>query len=411
MLSVHEAPSTCIHIHVPVVPILPKLSLYTQTMRPCLYQFCLVSSHSLHYWILLSTYTDIYHRILRFKNYMIAMVNKDLLPLKFNLPFLGERFVAVHISSLLKLCSSLRLLFAWSPVVSSSVSSSQLVWNTIWRCCYSVSFLITDVTSMWDILPKHSLFSLYDNPFRGTMGTFWEQLASASRVQEPSPSSKAGSDVSPLKSPFHFNVCALHERVYTLRRLSKRILWVGIANFILCPVIFLWQILYSFFRYAEVSCISIFSCSWGMAWNSPVIKYSHRIWCHSQVTIYSILTGAEERARLLGIQTLVSLCPALSSSFQWIRPWIQCQVGSLFFVFRTSKLCNLPMNCYHILWNKLSNLWVVDTAYPLTSCALCKAFSIFCHRLCRAYKPAEKYMNIFTSPVVVIIAKWVALLS
>ena len=35
-------------------------------------------------------------------------------------------------------------------------------------------------------------------------------------------------------------------------RLSRHILWIGVANFILCPLIFIWQILYSFFRYAEV---------------------------------------------------------------------------------------------------------------------------------------------------------------
>lgn len=34
--------------------------------------------------------TDIYHRILRFKNYTVAMVNKSLLPLKFRVPFMGE---------------------------------------------------------------------------------------------------------------------------------------------------------------------------------------------------------------------------------------------------------------------------------------------------------------------------------
>ncbi|KAK3105011.1 hypothetical protein FSP39_015123 [Pinctada imbricata] len=34
--------------------------------------------------------------------------------------------------------------------------------------------------------------------------------------------------------------------------LSQRILWIGIANFVLSPLIFLWQILYSFFRYADV---------------------------------------------------------------------------------------------------------------------------------------------------------------
>jgi autophagy-related protein 9 len=36
------------------------------------------------------------------------------------------------------------------------------------------------------------------------------------------------------------------------QHLSKHILWVGIANFVLCPLILLWQILYSFFNYAEV---------------------------------------------------------------------------------------------------------------------------------------------------------------
>lgn len=40
-------------------------------------------------------------------------------------------------------------------------------------------------------------------------------------------------------------------------RLSRHILWMGIANFILCPLIFLWQILYSFFRYAEVCYLSV----------------------------------------------------------------------------------------------------------------------------------------------------------
>lgn len=35
-------------------------------------------------------------------------------------------------------------------------------------------------------------------------------------------------------------------------RLSQRVLWLGIANLALSPLIFLWQILYSFFRYAEV---------------------------------------------------------------------------------------------------------------------------------------------------------------
>ncbi|XP_067638182.1 autophagy-related protein 9A isoform X3 [Eurosta solidaginis] len=36
------------------------------------------------------TELDIYHRILRFKNYMVALMNKNLLPVKFHLPFIGE---------------------------------------------------------------------------------------------------------------------------------------------------------------------------------------------------------------------------------------------------------------------------------------------------------------------------------
>lgn len=35
-------------------------------------------------------------------------------------------------------------------------------------------------------------------------------------------------------------------------RLSSRILWIGIANLLLCPVILIWQILYAFFSYTEV---------------------------------------------------------------------------------------------------------------------------------------------------------------
>lgn len=35
------------------------------------------------------TELDIYHRILRFKNYMVAMVNKSLLPVQLKVPFYG----------------------------------------------------------------------------------------------------------------------------------------------------------------------------------------------------------------------------------------------------------------------------------------------------------------------------------
>lgn len=33
---------------------------------------------------------DIYHRILRFKNYMVAMINKSLLPVRLYIPIVGE---------------------------------------------------------------------------------------------------------------------------------------------------------------------------------------------------------------------------------------------------------------------------------------------------------------------------------
>lgn len=36
------------------------------------------------------TELDIYHRILRFKNYMVALMNKSLIPSKLNLPIIGE---------------------------------------------------------------------------------------------------------------------------------------------------------------------------------------------------------------------------------------------------------------------------------------------------------------------------------
>ncbi|XP_053322056.1 autophagy-related protein 9A-like [Spea bombifrons] len=56
------------------------------------------------------TELDIYHRILRFKNYMVAMINKNLLPVCFRLPLLGE---ITFLSQGLKY--NLELLFFWGP--------------------------------------------------------------------------------------------------------------------------------------------------------------------------------------------------------------------------------------------------------------------------------------------------------
>ncbi|XP_033762033.1 autophagy-related protein 9A-like [Pecten maximus] len=116
------------------------------------------------------TELDLYHRILRFKNYMVAMVNKSLLPVKFKVPFLGDY---AFLSTGLKY--NLELILFWGP------------WS----------------------------------PFENN----WK-----------------------LKEDFRQS----HRRKHLAEMLSKRILWIGIANLVLSPLIFLWQILYSFFRYAEL---------------------------------------------------------------------------------------------------------------------------------------------------------------
>ncbi|ESN92661.1 hypothetical protein HELRODRAFT_95975, partial [Helobdella robusta] len=56
------------------------------------------------------TELDIYHRILRFKNYMVALVNKSVLPMKFNLPFWGE---IVYFTSGLKY--NYEMILFWGP--------------------------------------------------------------------------------------------------------------------------------------------------------------------------------------------------------------------------------------------------------------------------------------------------------
>ncbi|CAG7829535.1 unnamed protein product [Allacma fusca] len=116
------------------------------------------------------TELDIYHRILRFKNYMIAMMNKNLLPIKFTVPVVGE---IIFFTKGLKY--NLEMLLFWGP----------------WA------------------------------PFENN----WH-----------------------LKEDFK-KVSKRKELAFSL---ANRILWVGLANLVLAPLIFLWQILYSFFNYAEV---------------------------------------------------------------------------------------------------------------------------------------------------------------
>ncbi|XP_009699607.1 PREDICTED: autophagy-related protein 9A [Cariama cristata] len=116
------------------------------------------------------TELDIYHRILRFKNYMVAMVNKSLLPIRFRLPLLGD---TVFYTRGLKY--NFELIFFWGPG------------------------------------------SLFENE--------WSLKAEYKR---------AGN------------------RLELAEKLSTRILWIGIANFLLCPLILIWQILYAFFSYTEI---------------------------------------------------------------------------------------------------------------------------------------------------------------
>lgn len=113
---------------------------------------------------------DIYHRILRFKNYLVAMVNKSLLPVRFNLPIIGE---VVFLSHGLKY--NIELLLFWGP----------------WA------------------------------PFQNN----WH-----------------------LKEDYK----KVNKRHELATKLSKHIFWVAIINFLLSPIVLLWQVLYSFFNYAQI---------------------------------------------------------------------------------------------------------------------------------------------------------------
>ncbi|KAK7479311.1 hypothetical protein BaRGS_00029481 [Batillaria attramentaria] len=116
------------------------------------------------------TQLDIYHRILRFKNYMVSMANVSALPLKHSLPFLGEY---AFLSTGLK---------------------------------YNLEFIL-----------------------------FWGPGA-------------------PFENNWHLRneYKNARNREMLAQQLSSRILWIGLANLVFSPVVFVWQIIYSFFRYAEL---------------------------------------------------------------------------------------------------------------------------------------------------------------
>uniref|UniRef100_A0A8C5QR26 Autophagy-related protein 9 n=1 Tax=Leptobrachium leishanense TaxID=445787 RepID=A0A8C5QR26_9ANUR len=113
---------------------------------------------------------DVSHRILRFKNYMVAMVNKNLLPLQHQMPLLGD---TVFYTRGLKY--NFQLIFFWGP-----------------GCLFQ---------NEWSLKPEYK---------------------------------RAGA------------------RLELAEKLSHRILWIGLANLVLCPLVLVWQILYAFFSYTEV---------------------------------------------------------------------------------------------------------------------------------------------------------------
>ena len=42
------------------------------------------------------------------------------------------------------------------------------------------------------------------------------------------------------------------KRIELANRLSNQIFWVAVANLILCPIVFMWQLMYFFFSYVDV---------------------------------------------------------------------------------------------------------------------------------------------------------------
>ncbi|KAM5124881.1 autophagy-related protein 9A-like [Mantella aurantiaca] len=113
---------------------------------------------------------DISHRILRFKNYMVAMINKNLLPLQLRIPLLGDCVFYTR-----GLSYNFQLIFFWGPA-----------------CLFQ---------NQWSLKPEYK---------------------------------RGGS------------------RLDLAEKLSQRILWIGIANLLLCPLVLVWQILYAFFSYTEM---------------------------------------------------------------------------------------------------------------------------------------------------------------
>jgi len=115
------------------------------------------------------TELDIYNRTLRFKNYLVAMVNKGLLPPQFNIPFLGNIIFLTQ-----SLIYNIEFIFFWGP-----------------RAVFS---------SGYHMKPEYKQKS---------------------------------------------------RRNELAKKLSSDLMWLGLLNLFLSPIIFLWQILYTVLTYTE----------------------------------------------------------------------------------------------------------------------------------------------------------------
>ncbi|KAK3740169.1 hypothetical protein QZH41_014089 [Actinostola sp. cb2023] len=124
------------------------------------------------------TELDIHHRILRWKNYFVAMQNKGVIPCNYGFPFLGQRTFLTE-----GMKYNLKMILFWGP----------------------------------------------GSPFQDN----W----------------KLGDEYKNLSNRY---IIIVRYMSALADRFSRRIFWIGVANFFLCPFVLLWIVLYSFFSYAEM---------------------------------------------------------------------------------------------------------------------------------------------------------------
>lgn len=149
------------------------------------------------------TELDVHNRILRYKNYMISMVHKQVLPLNFHLPFLGE---TTFLTEGLKMNIEWLLFGAHAYNPWSPFSSFQLK------------------RKINDIIFSKKKFGVFD---------FDSKFKRFSKF---------------LLAQYKRRACR-EERAADL---EKRILYLGILNIVAMPLIFIFQAMWTFFNYVAV---------------------------------------------------------------------------------------------------------------------------------------------------------------